>query len=562
MNPQHYATYNPQQQQQQQQFYAGAYATQSGMSAPAMGGAPPLHAWTPPSPQEQQYYDMLFAHVDEQRRNAIGGQQAVAFFSRSHLDKAILREVWSIADTQRKSELSRNEFYVAMRLISLAQRGEQVSVQKFVQFAAMQFPLPVLEGVPPPPQGMHPAGGMQQMQHPPQHPAPVQTQAQQQEFGAVHQQPPSSNGAAYAVTADEKSKYDIVFQQYDTDRDGFLMGPEAVALFQMSGLDRNVLRDIWSMADVTQDSKLSLQEFYVAMHLIVCVSKRGLPMPQTLPRELGETAFGAGGASQSMPGQDAFASQNGFGAQQHQETVPPPKPEAASQPATGNLLFSPEPSPAAVTGSSGFDSFGDFGSASTDNAASTPAPEKSSGNSPFSPVAADSSHFNGFGDFSSASTPADSASATEKPAETSGGSPFSPVAADAAASSFEAFGDFNAAPTSTDSAAAASEPSKSASGSGNSPFSPVAADSSGFDDFSSAPATADSTTTPSESKPDNGGFEAFGDFSAAPVSSDSSSTAAGKDASDNNGFGAFGDFNGAPSTTAASDGFGNFGNFN
>lgn len=68
----------------------------------------------------------------------------------------------------------------------------------------------------------------------------AQAQAQQQDFGSVHQQPPASNGAAYAVTADEKSKYDIVFQQYDTDRDGFLMGPEAVALFQMSGLDRNV----------------------------------------------------------------------------------------------------------------------------------------------------------------------------------------------------------------------------------------------------------------------------------------------------------------------------------
>lgn len=97
MNPQHYATYSP---QQQQQFYVransgnlGAYATQSGMNAPSMGGASPLYTWVPPSPQEQQFYDVLFAHVDDQHRNAVGGQQAVAFFTRSHLDKAILREV-------------------------------------------------------------------------------------------------------------------------------------------------------------------------------------------------------------------------------------------------------------------------------------------------------------------------------------------------------------------------------------------------------------------------------------------------------------------------------------
>lgn len=127
----------------------------------------------------------------------------------------------------------------------MAQRGEQVSVQRFFQFAGMQFPLPMMEGVPPP-QGIHPAGGMQQQQQQQPQPTQAQTQvhAQQQDFGSVqHQQQPSSSGAAYALTADEKSKYDIVFQQYDTDHDGFLMGPEAVALFQMSGLDRNVRTD-------------------------------------------------------------------------------------------------------------------------------------------------------------------------------------------------------------------------------------------------------------------------------------------------------------------------------
>ncbi|RLN57298.1 hypothetical protein BBJ28_00018905 [Nothophytophthora sp. Chile5] len=297
MNPQQqYASYNPhhqQQQQQQQQFYARTssanFATytagQFGANNPPSmgGGSPSIHAWVPHYPQEQQYYDMLFAHVDEQRRNAIGGQLAVAFFSRSHLEKAVLREVGEtmvlsprnagLAREMTVSELSRNEFYVAMRLISMAQRGEQISAQRFFEMAAMQYPLPMLEGVPPPPA-------------PVQAPAPVQ---------------PPSSGVSYAVAADEKGRYDIVFQQYDADNDGFLMGPEAVALFEMSGLDRNVLRNIWSMADVTQDSKLSIQEFYVAMHLIVCVSKRGLPMPPALPRDLAETAFGVSNAVAGVP---------------------------------------------------------------------------------------------------------------------------------------------------------------------------------------------------------------------------------------------------------------------
>ncbi|GMF21037.1 unnamed protein product [Phytophthora fragariaefolia] len=235
--------------------------------------------------------------------------------------------------------------------------------------------------------------------------------------------------------------------------------------------------------------------------------------------------------------------------------VAEPEPVAASEPPTGNLLFSPEPSPAAATSSSGFDSFGDFGAAqvSTGNATSTPAPEQSTGNSPFSPVAADSNDFNGFGAFNSASASASSTSAAEKPAESSGNSPFSPVAANDAGSGFEAFGDINVAPAST---SATHEPAKTASASGNSPFSPVAADSSGFGDFSS---TTESTATPSEPKPDSG-LEGFGDFSAAPAASTTSNTVAATDSTSGNGFDDFGDFSAAPSST--SDGFGNFGNFN
>ncbi|KAL7692191.1 putative EH domain, EF-hand domain pair protein [Plasmopara halstedii] len=284
-----------------------------------------LHAWVPSSPQEKQYYDLLFTHVDNQHRNAISGQQAVAFFARSHLDSSTLREIWSIADAHQRSELSRNEFYVAMRLISMIQRGEQVSVQRFSQFAAMSYPLAMMDGMPPP-------SSIQQQPIQSQESHPIEPLC-----GSMQQQPTPTG--PYALSADEKSKYDNIFQQYDTDRDGFIMGSEAVTLFQMSGLDRIVLRNIWSMADITQDSKLSAQEFYVAMHLIVCVSKRGLPMPATLPRELSETAFSSGGTFQNMtqygvPSSQRhnvrIPSQHDAPVQMQQGSLPPPQPEGMS----------------------------------------------------------------------------------------------------------------------------------------------------------------------------------------------------------------------------------------
>ena len=116
----------------------------------------------------------------------------------------------------------------------MAQHGDQVSVQRFYQVAAVPYPLATIEGV-----TRLPEMPSTVLQMPSQTPAPGQGPTQHH-VNAVHHPKPLS----YALTAAEKSKYELVFQQYDTDHDGFLLGTEAVALFQMSGLDRNVSIDM------------------------------------------------------------------------------------------------------------------------------------------------------------------------------------------------------------------------------------------------------------------------------------------------------------------------------
>ena len=129
-----------------------------------------------------------------------------------------------------------------MRLISMAQHGEQVSVQRFYGFATRPYPLARIEGVVLPQEVHCVPQNVQQQQ---QLPTPVQVQAHVQvpprNVGmGGHPQQLLSTGASYVPTAEEMGKYQLVFQQYDTDHDGFLNGAEAVALFQLSGLDRNV----------------------------------------------------------------------------------------------------------------------------------------------------------------------------------------------------------------------------------------------------------------------------------------------------------------------------------
>jgi len=76
------------------------------------------------------------------------------------------------------------------------------------------------------------------------------------------------------------------------------------------GMPNEQLKAIWSMSDSPIDNKLDSIEFAIAMHLIVCVTKKGLSMPPSLPPSLamlmndargggsgGGTVVGVGGQS-------------------------------------------------------------------------------------------------------------------------------------------------------------------------------------------------------------------------------------------------------------------------
>eukprot|EP00752_Nemacystus_decipiens_P003346 g3095.t1 len=112
----------------------------------------------------------------------------------------------------------------------------------------------------------------------------------------------------YAMSGEERAKYESIFPMYDSDRDGFVTGVEAVELFSKSRLPREQLRQIWQLADADGDSRLSRAEFCVGMHLIVCVSKKGLPCPATRPPSLfgsGSTLGGVANSAQVLGGSPA-----------------------------------------------------------------------------------------------------------------------------------------------------------------------------------------------------------------------------------------------------------------
>jgi len=244
------------------------------------GGAPQGQTdWSPSHPEERSYYDGLFSLADDGNTGSIAGKAAVNFFSRSGLDFSILKQVWDVADWKKQHFLRREDFYVSMRLIAMAQAGHQLSRDNLRQMGSQMLPMAKFQNTPAPPNiqsGQQP-GGMG--------------------GGGAGVGAGAGAGAGrvdqYAMSDQDKTKYGQHFGNYDSNKDGFVEGSEAVALFSKSGLPRESLSKVWELSDMDKDNKLSLHEFCVAMHLIVCVSKKGLPMPTTVPDCLREQPQGA-----------------------------------------------------------------------------------------------------------------------------------------------------------------------------------------------------------------------------------------------------------------------------
>lgn len=102
-------------------------------------------------------------------------------------------QVWLTCNPAAAAFLTKAQFFAAMRLISMAQHGLPVSQEALAAHAHDALPPVKLDGLP-----------------------------------------------AWVVVPADKSKYDMVFDRQDADKDGFVMQPEAIALFLQSGLPQEV----------------------------------------------------------------------------------------------------------------------------------------------------------------------------------------------------------------------------------------------------------------------------------------------------------------------------------
>ncbi|TFY78974.1 hypothetical protein EWM64_g5039 [Hericium alpestre] len=89
----------------------------------------------------------------------------------------------------------------------------------------------------------------------------------------------------WTLSKAEKKSYDQIFRAWDASGSGFIDGKTAIEVFGQSGLDRNDLARVWTLADGDNRGKLNMAEFHVAMALIYR-KLNGNDIPDELPPEL------------------------------------------------------------------------------------------------------------------------------------------------------------------------------------------------------------------------------------------------------------------------------------
>lgn len=229
---------------------------------------------------ERGHYSNLFDVACPKGRSEIEGQVAAAFLSRSGLPKQTLKTIWSLAAQTNPRALNKEDFYVALRLVGLAQGGKEVSENAIR--SNVSAPLPRFEGVD------TNAGGAGNA------------------FGGVGAR--ADDPGKYNITNDELQKYMAICNNVDTDQKGYLDSAEMNLVLQKTHLAPNVVNTLKMIGDEQGMGRFPLSTAIAMIHLAV-LSMKKVPLPRSIPGDLkrraesyvnssGGHGFGAAGRKQ------------------------------------------------------------------------------------------------------------------------------------------------------------------------------------------------------------------------------------------------------------------------
>ncbi|KAK3927147.1 Epidermal growth factor receptor substrate 15-like 1 [Frankliniella fusca] len=238
---------------------------------------------------ERMKYEQLFESLGPVG-GKIQGNKVKGVLMESKLPLDTLGKIWDLADMDKDGMLDRHEFVVAMHLVYKALEKHSIPNVLPPELLPPGKRKPSGVGAPPVPPAPAPAAvALAHHAPPPVPPAPAPTAVPAPVpvplVGAPAAMPAAPSPVPWVVSAEERSKYSILFHKTDIDKDGYVSGAEIKDVFLQSGVPQDVLANIWGLCDSHQTGKLNLEQFALAMWLITRKLK-GIDPPAVLAPEM------------------------------------------------------------------------------------------------------------------------------------------------------------------------------------------------------------------------------------------------------------------------------------
>ncbi|KAI8947382.1 hypothetical protein F4801DRAFT_511438 [Xylaria longipes] len=246
----------------------------------------------PLTPEKVSQYAAIFENQSLQNGILPGGP-AKTIFEKSQLPNEVLGRIWQLADTEQRGGLVLTEFVIAMHLLTSMKTGALRALPTILPAALYEAATrrapsaprqsPTVTGPPVSAIPRQLSGSAQPRTSSPLGRPPLGAQG----LGI----PPQATGSDWLITPADKAKYDQFYADLDKTNKGYITGEEAVPFLSQSKLSEDALAQIWDLADINSEGRLTKDSFAVAMYLIRQQRTKSGPLPTSLSPSLIPPSF-------------------------------------------------------------------------------------------------------------------------------------------------------------------------------------------------------------------------------------------------------------------------------
>jgi len=213
--------------------------------------------------EEQNLYPKLYNMLDDRNSGRILGKPAANFMKKSNLDKNVLKQIWLTAAQTSNTFIEQEEFFVALRLIALAQNNMPFSPQNI----EMNNPIPPL-----------PNFNLNNNQNNNNNNNFNNNQNNNNNFN-------NNQNSLYEISEKEKAFFKNIFDNKKEPNGERITAHNAIIIWKSNNADDQAIKIVANIIKPLETKGfLNLKEFQVACHLIT-ISKKN-PLPHKLPDNL------------------------------------------------------------------------------------------------------------------------------------------------------------------------------------------------------------------------------------------------------------------------------------